>query len=439
MDSTGQPATGVVKQTHLQMLDLTDIPPEQGVANLMAAAIRLQASDLFLSANEQHVSVKIRYLGQVEPLAVLTPDQGARYVQHIRAEASMGVDRRHPQDGRLIYQVDDYEPVDLRVSVVPTLHGEDMAIRLLLHNPSLLALDRLGMTPQQLETYRPLLEQPGGMILMTGPTGAGKTVTLYSSLIALNDGTRKIHTIEDPVEYDIDGLHQSQVNPAIDLAPADLLRGVMRQSPDVIMLGEIRDGATADAAVRAANSGVLVLTTIHAPTAAEAIQSLRGFGVPAAFIASSLRCVLNLRLLRTLCPVCREAVVSEAPDHDIECFRCVEEYFPINTSQPMVRYLPHGCEQCRNTGYATRVGAFEVMPISERMRELILKHRPPSRLRAQALREGVMTLRQAAMLKAAHGLTTVDEVRRVVPETPAPLPPKRKPRLASAPRAEMLG
>jgi general secretion pathway protein E len=439
MDSTGQPGTGVAQQNHLQMLDLTDVPPERGVADLMATAIRLQASDLFLSPNEQHVAVKVRYLGQIEPLAILTSDLGMRYIQHVRAEASMGVDRRHPQDARLIYQVDDFEPVDLRVSVVPTLHGEDMAIRLLLHNPNLLSLDRLGMTPQQLETYRSAIEKPGGMILMTGPTGSGKTVTLYSSLIALNDGTRKIHTIEDPVEYDIDGLHQSQVNPAIDLGPADLLRGVMRQSPDVIMLGEVRDPNTADAAVRAANSGVLVLTTIHAPTAADAIQSLRGFGVPSAFVASSLRCVLNARLLRTLCPVCREATVGEAADS--ECFRGIEDYFPINPDQPMVRYLPHGCDQCRYTGYATRVGAFEVMPIGERMRELILKHRPPSRLREQAAREGVMTLGQAAMLKAAHGLTTVDEVRRVVPQTPAPLPvSQRKPRLASnAPRAEMLG
>ncbi|HEY2584391.1 MAG TPA: GspE/PulE family protein [Tepidisphaeraceae bacterium] len=448
MDSsvTAQPATGVATPSHLQMLDLTDIAPEQGVANLMATAIRLQASDLFISANEQHTSAQVRYLGQVEPLAILTPEQGSRYIQHIRAEAGMGPDRRHPQDGRLIYQVDAYEPVDLRVSVVPTLHGDDMAIRLLLHNANLLSLDRLGMTPQQLELYRSILDQPGGMILMTGPTGSGKTVTLYASLIALNDGTRKIHTIEDPVEYDIDGLHQSQVNPAIELSPAELLRGVMRQSPDVIMLGEVRDPHTADAAVRAANSGVLVLTTIHAPTAAEAIQSLRGFGVPAAFVASSLRCVLNARLLRTLCPVCREAVVTEAPNQDGECFQCIEEYFPINTSQPMVRYLPHGCDQCRNTGYATRIGAFEVMPISERMRELILKHRPPSRLRAQAAREGMMTLRQAAMLKAAHGLTTVDEVRRVIPESPAPPPPPpkppstRTPRMSGAgPRAEMLG
>lgn len=440
MDSSGQVATGVARQTHLQMLDLSEVPPERGVADLMATAIRLQASDLFLSPNEQHTAVAVRYLGQVEPLAILPPDQGSRYIQHIRAEAGMGVDRRHPQDGRLIYQVDDYEPVDLRVSVVPTLHGDDMAIRLLLHNPALLSLDRLGMTPQQLETYRPMLDQPGGMILMTGPTGSGKTITLYSSLIALNDGSRKIHTIEDPVEYDIDGLHQSQVNPAIDLGPAELLRGVMRQSPDVIMLGEVRDPHTADAAVRAANSGVLVLTTIHAPSTAEAIQSLRGFGVPAAFVASSLRCVLNARLLRTLCPVCREAVVSEAPDSDTEAFRCIENHFPINLHQPMVRYLPHGCDQCRQTGYATRIGAFEVMPISERMRELILKHRPPSRLREQAIREGVMTLHQAAMLKAAHGLTTLDEVRRVVPEPPPPLPRQRKPRLAaSAPRAEMLG
>src|SRR6185437_8608563 len=158
METVANPTAGAPRQGHLQMLDLGDVPPEQGVADLMATAIRLQASDLFLSANEQHVSVKVRYLGQIEPLAILGRDQGQRYIQHVRAEASMGVDHRHPQDGRLIYQVDEYDPVDLRVSVLPTLHGEDLAIRLLLHNSNLLALDRLGMTPQQLELYKSLLE-----------------------------------------------------------------------------------------------------------------------------------------------------------------------------------------------------------------------------------------------------------------------------------------
>lgn len=427
METITQPAEPATNGS-LQMLDLNDIAPEEGVADLMAIAIRLQASDLFLSAYEQHVAVKVRHLGQIEPLAILTREHGARYIQHVRTEAGMGLDRRHPQDGRLIYQVDNYDPVDLRVSVVPTLHGEDMAIRLLLHNSNLLALDRLGMTPQQLKDYRATIAQPGGMVLMTGPTGSGKTVTLYSSLIELNDGRRKIHTIEDPVEYDIDGLHQSQVNPAIDLGPADLLRGVMRQSPDVIMLGEVRDPQTAEAAVRAANSGVLVFTTIHAPTAADAIQSLRAYGVPAAFVASSLKCVLSARLLRTLCPVCREAVLDQRNgDGDPDGFQCIEDYFPVH--QPMIRYVPHGCEQCRQTGYAARVGAFEVLPVSERMREMILEQQQPSRLRLQMAREGVMTLHQSAMLKAAQGLTTVDEVRRVLPEIPAPVPAARHPRL----------
>jgi general secretion pathway protein E len=232
---------GADARGHVRLMDLNHVSPEKGVAILIDRALELRASDLFLVTNEQHVAVQVRMRGQVEQISVLAPEQGRRYIAHIRNTASMDVsDHRRPHDGRWIYEVDDQHSVDLRINIVPTLHGDDMAIRLLDRHTDLLSLDRLGMTARQLDTYRPLLEQPGGMILFTGPTGSGKTVTLYASLTHLNNGRRKIHTIEDPIEYAVPGIHQSQVNGKAGMHFPDLLRGIVRQGPDVIMIGEIR-------------------------------------------------------------------------------------------------------------------------------------------------------------------------------------------------------
>ena len=417
------PQTLAPPQGHLRLLDLTGLPAEQGMRKLIDYAVRLRASDLFLVTNEQHVAVQVRYLGLIEPLGILERDQGQRYIAYVRAGSSMDVnDHRRPQDGRWLYPAGDaVESVDLRISVVPTRYGEDLAIRLLLRDPQLLALDRLGMSGNQLETYRAMLDRPGGMILLTGPTGSGKTVTLYASLACLNDGHRKIHTIEDPIEYAIDGLRQSQVNTAIDLGPAELLRGVLRQSPDVVMVGEIRDAETAEAAVCAANSGVLVLATLHAPSASGAIQSLRGFGVGPAFIATSLRGIVSARLLRTLCPECRQ--VFARPDEARRDYQEIESL--LLPGQGSVCHCAGGCERCYGTGYSGRVGAFEVMPISDALSHMILKGRSAMQIRTKAVDEGLLTLRQAALLKAAQGLTTMDEVRRVIPDAD---PPPRKPR-----------
>ena len=290
-------------QQRLRLLDLSHVTPEKGVQRLIERALELRASDLFLVTNEQHVAVQVRLRGSVEQLCILDKDQGRRYIAHIRHTAGMDVsDFRKPHDGRWIYDTEKRgdADVDLRINVVPTLHGEDMAIRLLDREANLMPLDRLGMTARQLDVYRGMLEQPGGMILLTGPTGSGKTVTLYASLIHLNDGHRKIHTIEDPIEYAIEGLRQSAVNGAIDLGPEELLRGVLRQAPDGVMIGEVRDDGTAYTAAWAANCGVLVLSTIHAPCAAGAVQSLRGFGVASPFVASSMRGAMSQRLVRTL-------------------------------------------------------------------------------------------------------------------------------------------
>jgi twitching motility protein PilU len=254
-----------------------------------------------------------------------------------------------------------------------------------------------------------------GLVFMVGSSGSGKSTSLAAMIDHRNThSTGHIITIEDPIEY----IHESksslvtQREISVDTHNwKKALKNGLRQSPDVIMIGEIRDAETAETAVWAANSGVLVLSTIHAPSAAEAIQSLRGFGVPAAFISTCLRGVVNVRLVRTLCPVCREAVATgdEARQH----FREIESR--LNPGDGTLRFAPHGCDQCHQTGYGGRVGVFEVMPVSDNVRDMILKGRSARQIRARAYQEGVMTLREAALMKAAQGLTTLEEVRRIIP------------------------
>jgi type II secretory ATPase GspE/PulE/Tfp pilus assembly ATPase PilB-like protein len=417
LDPKSQPSTHSKNgQQRLRLLDLSHVPPEKGVHRLIERALELRASDLFLVTNEQHVAVQVRLRGQVEQFCILDSDQGRRYIAHIRHTAGMDVsDFRKPHDGRWIFDAAERDAdVDLRINVVPTLHGEDMAIRLLDRDTNLLPLDRLGMTARQLDVYRAMLEQPGGMILLTGPTGSGKTVTLYASLAHLNDGYRKIHTIEDPIEYAIEGLRQSAVNNAIDLGPAELLRGVLRQAPDAVMIGEARDDATAQTAAWAANCGVLVLSTIHAPCAAGAVQSLRGFGIAGPFIASSLRGAMSQRLVRTLCPSCQELCDG---GHTADVQRMMEEIKAfLPTANVAARYIARGCEHCQHTGYAGSSAVYEIMPISDAIRELIVEGRSTREIHTKAVAEGMLTLRQAALLKVAQGRTTMEEVRRVVPD-----------------------
>ena len=410
----GQPSDA---KGRLRLIDLSHVSPEKGVAVLIDRALELRASDLFFATNEQSVAVQVRLRGEVEQLSILDAEQGRRYIAHVRNIASMDVsDHRRPHDGRWIYEYSDDRTVDLRINIVPTLHGDDLAIRLLDRHTDLLSLDRVGMTARQLDTYRPILEQPGGMILFTGPTGSGKTVTLYASLTHLNNGRRKIHTVEDPIEYAISGLRQSQVNTVIDLGPNEIMRGVLRQSPDVAMIGEIRDEPIAHTAAWAANSGVLVLSTIHAGSAAGAVQSLRAFNIPTHPRATSLRAAVSQRLVRTLCPACQELDESGHAPEVKQVMEEIKAFMPAAASG--VRYLARGCDHCQGTGYAGTTGIYEIMPITDAVRELIIEGRPTRDIHARALQEGMLTLRQAALLKVAQGRTTIEEARRIVPGMP---------------------
>jgi type II secretory ATPase GspE/PulE/Tfp pilus assembly ATPase PilB-like protein len=398
------------KPAGIQLVDVTRMEAERAVERLIEHAISLRASDLFFSPNEQHLGVQVRTLGIVQPISIVPHDLGRRMTSHIKASAGMDVsEKRRPGDGRWIYDNGE-EQADLRISVVPTMYGEDVALRLLDRSNKLFVIENLGMTPQQQGQVISMIDSPSGLILCTGPTGSGKTATLYASLIRLNDGKHKINTIEDPVEFAVDGLRQSQVNPQIDLTFAELLRGVLRQAPDVIMIGEVRDVETAQIAVRAANSGILVLATIHAPTAAGAIQSMKALDVHPHFLSTSLRGVIAQRLVRTVCKKCRVAFdLSDAP----QTFDDVREHLGPDEGKQL--YAPKGCEACGMMGYDGRTGVFEVMPVSRSIRNMIAENRPVRDVRNRAIEEGMLEFRQSALLKVARGDTSTEEVFRVIP------------------------
>jgi type II secretory ATPase GspE/PulE/Tfp pilus assembly ATPase PilB-like protein len=416
-------------------------PPESAVATLIGHAARLGASDLFFSFNDNHVAVSVRHLGIVRLMTILTTEHGRRCTSYIKAMASMDLaEQRRPLDGRWVRDdnlglprerpQDDDESregdgspatghlppgppagrIDLRVSTIPTLDGEDMAIRLLVSAPQVVALAQLGMSPRELGALTAMLEIPGALILVSGPSGSGKMTTLYACLRYLNNGERKIHTIEDPIEYAVPGLRQSQINPRANVGFPELLRSVLRQSPDVILIGEIRDEITAEIAIRAASSGHLVLASVHAPSAIGAVQSLLGLGANPHFLSSSLQGVIAQRLVRTLCASCKMAYELEDPPR---AFDEVREW--LEPGEGRMLHGARGCTDCLQTGYSGRIGVFQVLRITRELRPLIAERRPTSELRETASQSGVVDLRRAALPRVARGHTSAEEVLRAIP------------------------
>ena len=400
------------------MLDVSTMPAEQAVAKLIEHAVAMGSSDLFFCAADGHFAIQVRHLGLVRPISIVTPEEGKRMVAYIRSNSGADVnERRKPSDGRWIYRRDNDEDdvVDLRINFIPTIYGDDVAVRLLVRGQAIHKLDQIGMLPQQYSNYLQMIEAPSGLILITGPTGSGKTGSLYASLLHLHEGTsdvgrRKINTIEDPVEYAVDGFHQSQVNSAIGLGFAELLRAVLRQSPDVIMVGEVRDEETAVTAVRAANSGLLVFATLHAPDTASAVQSMRALGVPSHFLASSLRGIMSQRLLRTLDPESRVSFdLTDAP----ETFEEIREFLLPGEGTKLYAHGPTPANGM--TGYTGRTGVFEILNATRTIKQLIADGASAAQLRSQAIADKMLQFRQAALIKVARGVTSTEEIFRMIP------------------------
>jgi type II secretory ATPase GspE/PulE/Tfp pilus assembly ATPase PilB-like protein len=387
------------------------LPPEEAVSALLDQASRMGASDLFFFAGESKCDVAVRHLGVLRPLATYPKDVGKKFIGLIKANAEMDVaERRRPLDGRWIREHGDGSHTDLRINTIPTLWGEDCTLRLLERESTRHSIESLGMLLHQKNEVLNLLQSPSGLILVTGPTGSGKTTSLYAALQYLVDGVKKINTIEDPVEYAMDGVRQSQVNPRIDLGFPELLTAILRQAPDVIMIGEVRDPKTAQAAVRAANSGHLVFATLHAPVAAGAIDSMLALEVSRHFLASSLLGILAQRLVRVLCDNCRTKV-----DISLSPFTFEDVDAHIDASEGQFVYAPGKCETCFQSGYTSRKGVFEILPVDRRIREMITNGDATHAVSDYARSEGMLDFRKSALINVARGVTSIEEVLRSVP------------------------
>jgi type IV pilus assembly protein PilB len=390
-----------------QLLAMADDAPVVRLVNLiLVQAVRGGASDIHIEPQEHRVRVRYRTDGTLSQAMTPPRHVHAALVSRIKIMASMNIaDRRTPQDGRVDLRVDGRE-VRLRISTVPTTWGEKVVIRILVKANAAVEIGKLGMRPADAQRFEQLVARPHGIILFTGPTGSGKTTSLYAVLNRLNRGEVNVVTVEDPVEYQLPGINQVQVNPKAGLTFANGLRSFLRQDPDVIMVGEIRDEETARIATHAALTGHLVLSTLHTNDAPGAIARLLDMGLESFLVASSLIGVVAQRLVRVLCDRCREPYT---PSEDLLVRLGLTGMF-----DPPTFYRPRGCPFCGGKGYRGRIGLFEIMLTDRKLRDLIARNAPSSRLRQEAIAAGMRTLQEDGLAKIVNGVTSLEELRRVV-------------------------
>lgn len=382
------------------------------VDQVLAEAVRLRATDIHIEPYA--ASIRLRYridgLMQSVPIPAALRDVHAALVSRLKIMAGLNIaEHRLPQDGRISMKSGGHD-FDLRVSVIPTKHGEAVCLRLLGRQRLFSDLSSLGMEPEQEALFGELVRLPQGFILITGPTGSGKTTTLYGALRTLDAASDKIISIEDPIEYQIDGVTQIQVKPEIELSFARILRSVVRHDPNVVMVGETRDAETAEIAVHAALTGHLMLTTLHTNSAAGAVARLLDMGVEPYLLASVLRCVIGQRLVGVLCEACKEAYVPSVDERHLFENRGIELPTPLRLCRPV------GCRSCNELGFTGRIGIFELLEVDEPLRELIRDRAPSQSLQAHALGRGMATMFQDGLVKALAGTTTLEEVCRVTEE-----------------------
>lgn len=383
----------------------TDPPIVRLVDSLIQGALRDGATDVHVEPQADGTAVRYRIDGILYDKARLSRAVAAAVTSRIKALAGLDIaERIRPQDGRLLYELSGREH-DLRIATVGASFGERITIRVLDKTRVLLGLERLGLLPDQEALLERLLAKPYGMVLVTGPTGSGKTTTLYGCLSRLNERSRNIMTVEDPVEYHLEGITQIPVRSKMAVSFAAGLRAIIRQDPDVIMVGEIRDAETAQIAVQAALTGHLVLSTLHTNDAAGALVRLIDMGVEPYLITSTLLAAVGQRLVRLLCPTCRRPH-SATPE--------VLNELNLAATVPVTLWKPGGCAECGDLGYRGRTGVFEIMPVTNQTRDLILQRQPASTIREAAERAGMRTMRQAGITKAMEGITSLEELRRVV-------------------------
>ncbi len=385
------------------MSAIQDKPLVKLVDSIIGDAIRMGASDIHLEQYEKRIRVRYRIDGDLREMAPLPFKYRAAIVSRVKIMAELDIsERRLPQDGRIKIKITG-RTVDLRVSVLPTIFGEKVVMRIL--DPLALMVDmtKLGFREEDLEKFDDKIHLPYGIILVTGPTGSGKTTTLYSALKQINTIDVNIMTAEDPVEFNFDGINQVAVKTEIGLTFAKALRSFLRQDPDIIMVGEIRDGETAEIAIRAALTGHLVFSTLHTNDAPSSVNRLIDMGIPYYLVASATKLIMAQRMMRRLCQSCKEEINLTA-----------EQVDALNVPEKVLRNIRafegKGCNECNGTGKAGRTGIYEVMPVTSRIESLILEQAADTEIRKAALEEGMYSLRMAAVEKLKAGMSSIDEV-----------------------------
>lgn len=407
---------------------LRDAPVSRIVGRILEYAVKLKASDIHIEPSEADTRVRYRVDGILQDRIALPKTVQESVVARIKVLSQLKIDeKRIPQDGRFKVQVGE-TLTDLRVSTLPTINGEKVVIRLLKEEGVNFTLKDLGLRGNALRKFEDGLLRPNGIILVTGPTGSGKTVTLATSLTKLNTVKVNIITLEDPVEIRVPGVNQVQINPQAGLTFASGLRSILRQDPNIVMVGEIRDGETAQLATQAALTGHLVLATLHTNSSAGSLPRLLDMGIESFLLASTINAVLAQRLVRKICPNCKQSF--DAPAEVIKDMKRVlgsmaESYVPAKDEESIeadikeikgdkiTLYKGKGCDKCNTTGYQGRLGIYEVLTMNERIARLVLERKPASEIEMQAVKDGMITLIQDGYLKVLEGITTIEEVLRV--------------------------
>ena len=404
--------TKTIDSTQISQI-IKEAPIAKIVSTILEYALSSRASDVHIEPQEDRIRVRYRIDGILYDRLSLPKTVQESVISRIKILSDMKIDEhRTPQDGRFNFKAQEKE-VDLRISVLPTVYGEKIVIRLLRKSGGVPSLQDLGLNGVSLKNLETNILRPHGIIIVCGPTGSGKTSTLYSVLAKLNTPRVNIMTLEDPVEYQISGVNQVQINPAIGLTFATGLRSFLRQDPNIILVGEIRDKETTELAIQAALTGHLVFSTLHTSSAAGALPRLIDLGAETFLLSSVMNAVVGQRIVRQICPNCKE---SYAPSAQIveELKKNLGRLFPAN--QQVQLYRGKGCGECGGSGYLGRIGVFEVLPVSQKIASLILEHPESVAVEKEAVLEGMITMKQDGYLKVIQGVTTIEEVLRVAQE-----------------------
>lgn len=406
-----QPADEELPEEELDIeADDSEIKPAVQLANMiLSQAVNSKASDVHIEVYENQLRIRFRIDGVLHDTMQLSRKLHASLVSRIKIMANMNIaERRIPQDGRMSIKIEG-RTIDARVASLPASFGERLTLRLLDRSAKIITLEELGLEQSVLQKYRDVINMPYGCILVSGPTGSGKSTSLYASLINVDRVAKNVITVEDPVEYRMEGINQVQINSKAGLTFASGLRSILRSDPDIIMVGEIRDYETAKLAIESALTGHMVFSTLHTNDAAGAISRLTEMGIEPFLTASSIVCILAQRLVRVLCRNCKqEYEMTRAELRDIPDFS-------FDEGENWVKlYRPRGCMRCSNTGYRGRIGIYELLFVTETIQRLALERRPAKEIKETAIAEGMMTLRQDGLLKVKKGITSLEELMRVI-------------------------